>query len=124
MLRVLLIDDQKEFRNHLRQVLERAGTEFTVVGEAASGLEGLELAAHVAPDVAFVDVQMPGINGFITTRRLVERLPGLRVLVTSMFKEKEYSRLALESGAVAFLHKRELTLPGIRSALDRSRQAV
>jgi len=100
---VLLADDQELVRAGFRLILELAG--FTVAGEAGDGAEAVELARALHPDVALMDVRMPGMDGIEATRRI--GLAGLptRVLVLTTFDLDEHVYDALRAGASGFLLK-------------------
>ncbi|MEV0157180.1 response regulator transcription factor [Micromonospora sp. NPDC050686] len=103
-VRVLLADDQPLLRTGFRMVL---GTEadLDVVGEAADGVEAVELARRLLPDVVLMDVRMPRMDGVAATRAIVAaRLP-VRVLVLTTFELDEYVVGALRAGASGFLSK-------------------
>ena len=103
MTTVLLADDQELVRAGFRLILELAGIE--VVGEAADGGEAVALARRLRPDVALMDVRMPGTDGIEATRRIVaEDLPS-RVLMLTTFDLDEYVYAALQAGASGFLLK-------------------
>jgi DNA-binding NarL/FixJ family response regulator len=103
-IRVLLVDDQRLMRDGLRALLElQDGLE--VVGEAASGAEAVALAAALRPDVALMDVRMPGMDGVEATRALAACAPGTRVLVLTTFDDDEYVFAALEAGAAGYVLK-------------------
>ena len=102
--RLLIVDDQEPFRAAVRMMVELMGG-FEVVGEALDGPSALELADELAPDLVLVDVKMPGMDGFETTRRLTTAHEDLRVIVTSTYHADEYEGPALDAGAVAFVSK-------------------
>src|SRR5699024_7571692 len=78
----------------------------TVVGQASSGAEALEVVAGARPHVVCMDVEMPGMNGLEATRRIVAEHPeGPRVLVLTTFNREDYLLGALRAGASAFLLK-------------------
>lgn len=118
MYRVLLVDDQPPFRQLARRLLEASG-QFSVVGEAADGAEAIRLAEEMQPDLVVMDVQMKGLNGLEATRRITARQPSPLVLVVSLFHEQEYSRMATECGAVAFLPKREFSAASVLAAVNQ-----
>ncbi len=93
---------------------------FTVVAEACSGDEALRMVDEVAPDLVVMDVQMPGMDGFETAAKMLERRPGLSVAIASMDGNAEFPRMALELGAVGFLRKRDLTAAALRGMLNGS----
>jgi len=103
-VRVLLADDHTLVRAGLRKLLESLPN-IEVVGEASDGLELLELAARMQPQVILMDIAMPGLNGLEATGRITKSWPDIRVLILSMHQNSEYIRQALRQGAVAYLLK-------------------
>ncbi|WP_199430551.1 response regulator [Qaidamihabitans albus] len=106
MIRVLLVDDQPLIRAGFRALLE-SEDDIEVVGEAADGARGVELAAEHVPDVALVDVQMPVLDGIEATRRIATdpRLAGVHVVILTNYGVDEYVFNALRAGAGGFLVK-------------------
>jgi DNA-binding NarL/FixJ family response regulator len=102
-VRVLLADDHAVVRFGLRALLEMSGME--VVAEAGEGREALRLAEELAPDVAILDVTMPGLNGIDAAVVLRERSPKTRVVILSMHSNTEHVHRALAAGASAYLLK-------------------
>ncbi|MGZ4614901.1 MAG: response regulator transcription factor [Actinomycetes bacterium] len=104
MTRVVVADDQELVRTGFRLILERHGVE--VVGEAADGLEAVDRARSLAPDVVLMDVRMPRLDGIEATRRLVSGPTGSpRVLMLTTFDLDEYVYAAVQAGASGFLLK-------------------
>jgi DNA-binding NarL/FixJ family response regulator len=103
-IRVLLADDQVLVRTGLRTILEDAGG-FDVVGEAADGLDAVERAAVLGPDVILMDVRMPRLDGIEATRRIRATPDPPRVLVLTTFDLDEYVYAGLRAGASGFLLK-------------------
>jgi DNA-binding NarL/FixJ family response regulator len=103
-IRVLLVDDQALVRTGFRMILERE-PDLEVVGEAADGLEALELAAREHPDVVLMDVRMPRLDGIEATRQLVRAHAELKVVVLTTYDLDEYLVEALRAGASGFLLK-------------------
>ncbi len=103
MTRVLVVDDQELVHAGFSLILERAG--LAVVGEAADGVEALEVAARTKPDVVLMDVRMPRLDGIEATRRLLAARPETRVLALTTFDLDEYVYAAVQAGASGFLLK-------------------
>jgi DNA-binding NarL/FixJ family response regulator len=104
--RVVLADDQELIRAGLRLVIDRAPG-LTVVGEAATGRDAVQVARHARADVVVMDIRMPGLDGLGATRRIAadDSLAGVRVLILTTFEVDEYVFEALRSGASGFLGK-------------------
>ena len=104
MIRVVVADDQQLVRSGFRMIL-RADPELEVVGEGADGLEAVQLARELAPDVVLMDVRMPRVDGIEATRRITRLTDAPRVLVLTTFDLDEYVFGALRAGASGFLLK-------------------
>jgi DNA-binding NarL/FixJ family response regulator len=116
-LRVLLVDDHDLFRTGLRNLLEEQGVQ--VVGEAENGPNALRLVSELAPDVVIMDLNMPGISGVETTRRLTGIAPLARVLVLTISVDDDDIMSAVMAGACGYLLKDasiEDLIAGIRAA--------
>jgi DNA-binding NarL/FixJ family response regulator len=105
-VRVLLVDDQALMRTGFRMILE-AEEGIEVVGEAADGLEAVEMTRQARPDVVLMDIRMPRLDGVEATRRLVSEhvAQPVRVLILTTFDLDEYVYAALQAGASGFLLK-------------------
>ncbi len=104
-IRVAVVDDQQMVRSGLVLILG-SDDDVEVVGEAADGAEAIELVARERPDVVLMDIQMPGVDGLVATRRIVaDHHEGSRVLVLTTFERDDYVLDALRAGASGFLLK-------------------
>lgn len=101
---VLLADDHAIFREGTRKILEEY-PEVEVVGEAADGVQALELAGRLKPDVAVLDIAMPGRNGIEVTRSLPAVSPETRALILTAYDDDDYIMALLEAGAAGYLLK-------------------
>ena len=105
MIRVLLADDHSVVRDGLRRLVEGAG-DMEVVAEAADGREAIRKTRESTPDVAVVDISMPGLDGLEVLRQLRLENPKLPVLVLTMHEEEQYVVRAIEAGAMGYITKR------------------
>ena len=103
-IRVVLADDHTLVRAGIRTLL-REFPDIQVVGEASDGPALLELVATQGPDVALVDIGMPGMSGLEVVRRLSTKTPSVRAVILSMHKGEEYVVEALRAGAAGYLLK-------------------
>jgi NarL family two-component system response regulator LiaR len=113
-LRVIVADDDALARRLIKSALRNAG--MTVVAEAGSGREAVELGLHYRPDIILMDVVMPGLDGVLATRKIVESNPDQLVVVLTAAGEDEFGLLALRAGAVGFLSK-EIDIDALPQAL-------
>jgi two-component system, NarL family, response regulator NreC len=117
--RIFLVDDHHLVRQGLRLLLE-AESDFEVIGEAGDGIEAVEAVLRLPPDILIVDVVLPNLNGIEVTRSLKQRLPGLKVILLSMYATEAYVSEALQAGASAYVLKKstaEELVYAIREAL-------
>jgi two-component system chemotaxis response regulator CheY len=103
MANVLVVDDSIYIRALVRRVLEGAG--HTIVGEASTGTEALEMFARVQPEVAIVDIVMPEKDGLQVVKTLRTIVPNARVIVHSVYAHEEKIVEALRAGATKYLVK-------------------
>ena len=117
MTTVLIVDDHALQRFGFRMLLE-SQDDMTVVGEAGNGAEAVRLTDELRPDVALMDIRMPGVDGIEATRRIVAAGDRTRVLILTTFDLDEYAYAGLRAGASGFLVKDaqpEDLLSGIRA---------
>ncbi|GAA3667809.1 LuxR family two component transcriptional regulator [Lentzea atacamensis] len=104
MIRVVLADDEPVVRFGVKAVLATGG-DIEVVAEAENGSEALDLVAKHRPDVAVLDIRMPGVDGLDAAARIRERHPETRTLVLTTFADDTYISRALGEGAAGFVLK-------------------
>ncbi|GBD10370.1 Transcriptional regulatory protein DegU [bacterium HR23] len=117
---ILLVDDHPLFREGLKAVLSSA-PDMTVVGEAGTGQEGVELARSLQPDVVLMDVRLPDMDGLEATTRVRKVAPTTRVVILTGFDDPEYLKRALLAGAAGYRLKGvspESLLRDIRTIMD------
>jgi DNA-binding NarL/FixJ family response regulator len=103
-IKIILADDHRLVRQGLRSLLE-AQPGFDIVGEASDGQEALKLIETLAPDIAFLDVMMPNMNGIETSKLVHQRGLKTKIIFLSMHANATYAVRALQSGALAYVLK-------------------
>ena len=120
MIRVLIADDHAVVRRGLEQLIASA-PDFEVAGTAGDGDEAVTVATSCEPDVALMDLSMPGLDGVEATRRIASARPGLPIVVLTSFDDRRRILDALGAGATGYLLKDtepDALLAGIRAAVD------
>lgn len=123
MIRVLLAEDQSMVRGALTALLSLEG-DIEVVAEVARGDEIVDAAERVRPDVALLDIELPGTDGLAAAALLRDRLPDLRVIILTTFGRPGYLRRAMEAGAIGYVLKdapAETLATAIRRAVEGKR---
>ncbi len=103
-IKILIADDHAVVRDGTRQILE-AEVDMDVVAEAADGAEAVKLAGSARPDVAIVDIAMPGVDGIEATRQIKSLYPSIAVLILSAYDDDQFVFSLLEAGAAGYLLK-------------------
>ncbi len=104
MIKVLVVDDHELVRTGICRMLADT-PEIQVIGQAESGEMAIDIARREHPDVVLLDVNMPGIGGVETTRRLLQSVDGVKVLAVSGLAEEPYPSLLLKAGAKGYITK-------------------
>lgn len=120
-MRVLLVDDNRLMLEGLQSLLEARGIE--VAGMATEGLESVELASALRPDVILMDVRMPGCDGLEATRLIKARLPEARIVMLTSSADDEDLFEAIRCGACGYLIK-SIDTETLVEALDQAREGV
>jgi pilus assembly protein CpaE len=101
---LLIVDDIRETVDHLERILE-SESQISLLGVATTGLEGIEAARRLRPDVILMDIHMPLMDGLTATRHILEGLPHIGVVVMSIQNGEDYMRRARLAGARDYLIK-------------------
>jgi DNA-binding NarL/FixJ family response regulator len=103
---IVLADDHILVRQGIKKILQE-DREMCVVGEAADGIELLELLGKIAPELVILDISMPRLKGLAAAERIRHLYPNIKVLILSMHRSKEYLRQALAAGVHGYLLKED-----------------
>jgi DNA-binding NarL/FixJ family response regulator len=119
-VRILLVDDYAPIRERIRQVLQKQSKQY-VVDEASDGLQAVQKASDLKPDLILLDVGLPMLNGIEAARRIRELSPKSKILFLSEFRSSNFASEALKLGASGYIVKSDAAkelLPGIETVLD------
>ena len=119
MYRVMLIDDEESARKLMRASMNWESLNMEVVGEAASGIEAINVIDDMKPDIAFVDISMPFMNGIEFTEVATKRYPDLIIIIMTAFDEFEYARKCVSLPVFEYMLK-----PIIRSEVQEVLEKV
>jgi len=101
---IMIIDDHTMFRDGIRALLE-SQENLQIVGEASDGLDGLQQATKIQPDLIISDLSMPNLNGTEAITAIKKRVPEVKILVLTVHKVEEYIHAALKAGADGYILK-------------------
>ena len=101
---IVVVDDHSIVREGLVEIIEQTG-EFVVVGQAADGIEGLEVVCRLQPDLVLMDVLMPVLDGVSCCREIMARMPDVRVVMLTASRERDAVLESLAAGATGYLRK-------------------
>lgn len=104
MIKVLLVDDHELVRNGIRRLLQDV-TGIRVIGEANSGEQAVLMAKDLLPDVAVIDLHMPGIGGLEATRKMLRHNPQLKILALTVHEDEPYPTRLMHAGASGYITK-------------------
>ncbi len=121
-LQILLADDHPIIRQGFKALLEREG--FEVVGEASDGHEASRLAETLRPDVAVLDLSMPGLNGLDAARAVLRVSPRTKTIVLSVHKEDQYVLGALQAGIKGYVLKTQAITEVVQAIQQVARGGV
>jgi DNA-binding NarL/FixJ family response regulator len=119
-IRVLLADDHTVVRQGLKALLE-AEPDITVVGEASTGREAVNLTRKLLPEVVVMDIAMPNLNGLEATRQIAKEIPQTKLLVLSSYNDDEYVHQVTEAGAMGYLLKQTAATDLIKAVREARR---
>jgi DNA-binding NarL/FixJ family response regulator len=104
-VRILIADDHSVVRTGLKALLERQG-HFRVIAEASTGEEAIRLTKEHEPDIAVLDIRMPGVSGIEACRQIVDGVPDCKVIMLTSYAEDELLMAAIQAGASGYVLKR------------------
>jgi DNA-binding NarL/FixJ family response regulator len=114
---VLLVDDEPAFLKLMNKLLS-GQPGLKVVGKASSAEDAMDLVPKLQPDVVVLDVNMPGMGGIRGAAKLRIQSPGVKIVIVSDLRERQYTSQAKAAGAHAFLPKKNLNAESLLAVLD------
>jgi YesN/AraC family two-component response regulator len=101
----MIIDDEKALRNLLKLVIKWEDFNLCVTGEAASGIEAINIIDDIQPDIVFVDIRMPFMDGIQFSKLAIKRYPNLKIIILTAFSDFEYARQCIGIGICDYMLK-------------------
>ena len=117
-VRVLIVDDQEPFREAMRMVVDITDG-FDCVGEAADGIEAVEMSARLTPDLVLMDIQMPIKDGLVATGEIRDGSPSTNVVLLSTHESGYSESSAISAGAAAFIPKSSFSMEVLATTWER-----
>jgi DNA-binding NarL/FixJ family response regulator len=118
--KIVLADDHILVRQGIKKIIQE-DVDMRVVGEAADGLELLEILEKTTPDLVILDISMPRLRGLAAAEKIKQRYPGIRILILSMHRSREYLHQALAIGVDGYLLKEDADV-ALFAAIETVRQ--
>jgi DNA-binding NarL/FixJ family response regulator len=117
-VRILIVDDFESWRRSIRSILA-GDSDLEVIGESSDGLDAVRKSEELRPDLVLLDIQLPGVNGFVAAQRIVKISPGTKILFLTTFKCLELMQEALGIGAglIVKADAGQHLLPAIRAII-------
>ena len=114
---IMVIDDNSRYRGNLLRMIGKVCPQATIF-EAENIENAVQMAGRVEPQLAFIDVILGDEDGLRCARRVKAVSPHTRIVLISAYPDREFHRLGLESGAIAFLDKKDLDLPALKQVIE------
>ena len=118
MYKVMIIDDEEALRSLLKRTIDWEDKGLTVVGEASSGSEAINIIDDLKPDIVFVDIRMPFMDGIEFSKLAIERYRNLKILILTAFDDFQYAKECIGIGITEYLLK-PIVKASIEQVLDR-----
>jgi len=118
-VKIILVDDKKAYRNATKMLLNKIGNN-EIIAEASSGEEFLDIIEKYSPDLVFMDIEMPGMNGIEATRKALQKYPDLLIIGLSLYDDKNYIKELINVGARGYLLKLSDNYAIIETILNHS----
>jgi YesN/AraC family two-component response regulator len=119
MYKVMIIDDEKSLRNLLKLAVDWNSLGLEIAGEAASGIEAINIIDDIRPDIVFADIRMPFMDGIEFSKLAIKRYPDLKIIILTAFDDFEYARKCIGIGVCEYLMK-----PIVRSDIIKTLEDI
>lgn len=118
MIKILIVDDQVILAEGIKSVLESC-PDFSVLGVAADGAIGVQMAEKLKPDVVLMDIRMPNMNGVVATKKIKEIDKNIKIIILTTFDDSDYILSAINNGASGYLLK-DIGSPALIDAIKNA----
>lgn len=118
MYRVMIVDDEETMRNLMRRIVDWKSFGMEIAGEAGSGIEAINIIDEIRPELIFVDIRMPFMNGIEFSRLAIRRYPAMKIIVLTAYDDFSYARECIGIGVADYLLK-PVARADISKALER-----
>lgn len=105
MYKVMIVDDEKSIRNLLKNIINKGNLDLDIVGEANSGIEAINIIDRILPDIIFVDIKMPFMDGVEFSKIVIDRYPNLKIIILTAYSDFNYARDCIGIGVCEYLLK-------------------
>lgn len=120
MFTILLVDDEPLVRHDLRTLMDYHAYGFEIIGEAQNAETALAFLEETQPDVAIIDINMPGMNGMELNRAIKQQYPAVKTVILSSYDDYDYVRDCLKNGSIDYLLKHRLDADTLRGLLEKA----
>ncbi len=124
MLKVLIVDDDTFSRTDMKTMIDWEGQGFLIIGEAANGINAIQLIENEEPDIVITDMNMPSMNGVELIDYIYGNHPNIRVIALSAYEDFDYVRQSMKKGAMDYVLKHHLNTEALLDILEAARSSI
>ncbi len=117
--KIYIVDDEPMAINYFKMLCEQASPTYEVVGEAYNGVEALSKILEIRPDIAFIDISMPLMNGLELGKKVMKQNPNQKIIFLTSYRDFDYVKAGMEIGVSSYLLKNELTAEVLTQEIEK-----